>query len=655
MESIKDKKLIEYVDNFILNNLVRPDDKKNYKKRFVGGMPITLEKNDVNQLLVKGDQDAYDYNITQKVDGTRMLMFIGGDYSEDGEKTKQRVVVFIDRKLNYFTVRDSIGSILPRVDTREMLLDGELLFFDSNGDSHKDLDYTLVKGVSFMTFDILYGPSSITSKTELGTKSTEFGQDSSMTVPLDGVLRTDPWTYIERYKILYNLIIPSTLNNENAMISGAFRGVNWFNVEIKPIYMLDAVKTFPSIYLPSGRGHIQKDLSSSRKAFYDIIQKKYGKSVNVFLRAPKLDGLIFTSNKTLYTIGTWNAPGTTQFKWKPTDEQTVDFMVKKTKKMIKGEHLIDLLIFNNKKLSQFSPNGQNATSLISAELFNNTKDSSIVEFSIINGRYIYKNERPDKDRPNALFTVLNVLNSIKSPVNINDLLLFLNIEKQNKRTLDTLLRYSTKSSLLNCISKSGVNVIPDKYIDEIQKQMEAYFRDPDIELEFRLGKINKGFKPNMTEKNYKNVIFSLSQSKWEKNTHDYVDIIGEKTRTRYLFSDDFSRYMVFENISKVRLSNVDFSLNNLLPFDIRMSTSTEKKSAETLSVGKALRKYRTSFIHPEKFFAVDITEIQSGTFINRTFKGSGDKSYQIEVEIKDPKAPVKIIVQFLTYIIGKAQ
>jgi hypothetical protein len=42
-----------------------------------------------------------------------------------------------------------------------------------------------------------------------------------------------------------------------------------------------------------------------------------------------LDGLIFTSIKTLYTIGTWNKFDSEQFKWKPQNEQTADLKIKK--------------------------------------------------------------------------------------------------------------------------------------------------------------------------------------------------------------------------------------------------------------------------------------------------------------------------------------
>ena len=92
------------------------------------------------------------------------------------------------------------------VNSREMLLDGELIFFDQNGNSYKELESRYVKGASFMAFDILFGPENIDVSTD---NNKIMGQEFSMMVPEDNKLRTQPWTYISRYDILHKLIVPS--------------------------------------------------------------------------------------------------------------------------------------------------------------------------------------------------------------------------------------------------------------------------------------------------------------------------------------------------------------------------------------------------------------------------------------------------------------
>ena len=128
MELLRDKKVEEQFHTLVKKFLTKNE---NYDtSRFIGGMPITLERGDVSSLLYKNT-----YSVTQKVDGTRVLMYIGYNNATSG--VKQRTVCFIDRNMKIYTIRDSTRGILPYINTPEMLLDGELVFFDKDGISHK--------------------------------------------------------------------------------------------------------------------------------------------------------------------------------------------------------------------------------------------------------------------------------------------------------------------------------------------------------------------------------------------------------------------------------------------------------------------------------------------------------------------------------------
>jgi hypothetical protein len=103
--------------------------------KFIGGMPITLEKTDMPNLMMKGPNGKSKYTVTQKVDGTRYLMYIGPDTGV--ANIKQRQVCFVDRNMKLHVISN---FNLPDVNTPEMLLDGELVFFDNNGKPHRELD-----------------------------------------------------------------------------------------------------------------------------------------------------------------------------------------------------------------------------------------------------------------------------------------------------------------------------------------------------------------------------------------------------------------------------------------------------------------------------------------------------------------------------------
>ena len=237
MELLQDRKVEEQFQKLVTKFLSKND---NYDmKKFIGGLPITLERKDMNTLMLKGKNGKNKYTVTQKVDGTRVLMYIGPD--EKIASVKQRTVCFIDRNMKIYTVRNDNRDILPYVNTREMLIDGELVFFDRDGESHKELDSKKVKGISFMAFDILFGPETIDISSD-GSKIV--GQEFSFTVPEDGKLKTLPWEYISRYDILYNLIQPTPMNKSEPILTEAFKGVNWFNIEVKPIYFLETLKVF---------------------------------------------------------------------------------------------------------------------------------------------------------------------------------------------------------------------------------------------------------------------------------------------------------------------------------------------------------------------------------------------------------------------------
>ena len=617
--------------------------------KFVGGLPVTLERGDVSQLLSKGRDGKSKYTVTQKVDGTRVLLYIGPD--SETSSIKQRTVCFIDRNMKIYTVRNDIRDTLPYVNSREMLLDGEIVFFDRDGVSHKELESRYVKGVSFMAFDILFGPENIDISSVDNSKV--IGQEFSFVVPDDGNLRTLPWKYINRYDILHKLIIPSKFNKSEPILTEAFKEVNWFNIELKPIYFLDSIKSIKILYNKSNTGYLQRLLKKNREEFYSELKTKYNKDANVFIRKSlKLDGLIFTAADTLYTIGSWDKLLTTQYKWKPADEQTVDMLVRKTSD-------VSAKLFVSKSGSLI-PYEINRVSVV-ANVPSFVKNNDVVEFSLgNNGEFIFKEIRKDKKKPNALRTVLNVINSFDNPVNINDLYYFLNLENSSKTEIKRVLGYSTKSKLLQCVvNHNDINFLEPEQLTQINDIIKNVGINKEIEVELRLGVIKQGIKPRFEPKIMKqtfiDILSKVETFGFKKRIDDFIDVYSENIRTRYIFSNEFGKYILLESIIKKRISNTDISMQSVINYDVRIAMSTEKKVKQYTTNGESFRKYRISYTEPNDIFRLDFTAITSGKYLDRTFivNENSIETFQIEIEFlkRDIEANnlFKFIMQMLAH------
>lgn len=639
MELLRDPKIEEKFHNLVRKFLTKNDDYD--VTRFVGGLPLTLERNDIFDLLLKNSRGNYKYTVTQKVDGTRMLMYIGLDMGN-----KNRVVCFVDRNMKLYTVRDSTRSILPYVNSREMLLDGELVFFDAQGNSYKDLESSKVKGVSFMAFDMLFGPENIDINPD-GTKL--IGQEFSMMVPESGVLKTFPWRYISRYDILHKLIVPSNFNKEEPILTNAFKNTDWFNIELKPIYYLDSIKDRVVLYNNTKSGYLQTLLSRQRKEFYTMLMNKYDKKVNIFTKKSlELDGLIFTAEDTLYTIGSWNKLLSSQYKWKPVEQQTVDFLMRKIRNQ---ESTVQLFISKKGKTEPFQINYKN----VIVNVPNSVVDNTVGEFSIDpSGNFVFKELRPDKKVPNSLRTVLNVINSFKNPVNINELHYFLHIPSLGKKDLEKVLNYSSKTKLLQCASYyKGLSTLQKEESDIIQDMINKSFEANDLELELRLGKLDKFFNPKLSKDRFDVLLLKAEQLKFNKNIDKFVDVYINKIRTRYLYTEEFKRYVLFESIVKNRIQNLDLSTESFLNNDIRVAFSSETKIKEYNESGEAFSKERFSFTEPNNLFRLDFTIIENGVFENRIFikNEKSSKTYQVEIEILSKDVSPENLFKYLSYLL----
>tara|TARA_B110000902_G_scaffold266996_1_gene357423 strand:- start:2305 stop:4227 length:1923 start_codon:yes stop_codon:yes gene_type:complete len=639
MEPLMNPKVEEQFHKLVKSFLSKNE---NYEmSKFIGGMPITLEKTDMPNLMLKGPNGRTKYTVTQKVDGTRYLMYIGPDTGV--ANVKQRQVCFVDRNMKLNVIS---GMKLPDVNTPEMLLDGELVFFDINGKSHRELDPVKIRGVSFMVFDILFGPENISVNSD-GDKVV--GQSFSMMVPQDNRLRSEPWPYINRYDILAKMINPDLVqfNKGEPLLPNAFKGVDFFNIELKPIYFLDSLlsATLP-LYNTSGSGWLQTQLKTHRKKYYEYIST-IKQNADKFKGKLDLDGLILTSSDTLYTIGNWNSVLTGQYKWKPVSEQSVDLRIVKI-----TETTANVQIIKGSTLEIFQDRGRPIVVNVPAAV----KNGTIHEFS---ADFMYKNSRPDKSRPNAMRTVLNVMRSFKSPVIIDNLIYFL--KPDNEKAYRIILEHSSKAKLFKCISATeNMKLLKDEDMAKIQDMIGTVNTTKDIEVEMRLGKINKSgktfFNPIITRADFEKILIKIENFGFKKEINDFIDIYDQGIRTRYIYSYDFSKFIQFESVIKNRISNIDIDISNVLNFDTRFSLSTETSVMKSNTTGDTKRKYRISYIEPNGLFRVDFTAITSIEYFpeTRMFKinDNPDEKFQIEIEFIRDDINVNELYKFLTHLLS---
>ena len=247
----------------------------------------------------------------------------------DGSGTRN--ITFIDRNNDFYTLKNTSREQLPDYDGQMLLIDGELVTYSTNDEViSPESKFSDVKMFSFMAFDILYGPEYIEYSGPPNFKKLNIGQHFSMTGPEGG----KRWSYERRYNILHQLLVPNELNNNRPPLSLAFKECKWCIPEIKPLYNVNQLNTKQKLY-GSNISFFQKNLKEFRTVFYEKIntiiriQPKY--SADLF--NVTLDGLIFTPFNSEYVIGgPWKKFLNIQYKWKPIEEQSIDFSIYKEKK-----------------------------------------------------------------------------------------------------------------------------------------------------------------------------------------------------------------------------------------------------------------------------------------------------------------------------------
>ena len=176
----------------------------------------------------------------------------------------------------------------------------------------------------------------------------------------------------------------------------------------------------------------------------------------------------------------------------------------------------------------------------------------------------------------------------------------------------------------------------------------------EIEVELRFGVIKERFNPRIPKKDFIDIIRRLESYKFSKKIEDFVDVYAENVRTRYIFSQEFGKYIFLDSIIKNRISNVDISMKELINFDVRFAMSSEVKVKKYNTTGESFRKYRVSFTEPNDLFRVDFTAITEGVYSDRVFtiKTNSIETFQIEIEFLKSEIDINNLFKFITNMLG---
>lgn len=651
-----DYKFIESNYKKIIFNITK--DKNYDRNKFIGGLPITLEQKDVFTILSKDISGNYRYSITQKVDGTRLLLFSYKGY-----------ITFVDRNNDFYKLKNHSREELPNFNVYDkpgpdLLIDGELVAFSKF--TNEVIDPTSnpsnIDSFSFMAFDILYGPTSIEFTGPPHNKRLVIGGEGGGVGAMAGPIGGKMWSYRQRYDILYKLLYPFELNGYRPVLSLSFKNCDWFVPEIKPIYLVNVLQTTDKLYPDNSQEEkksvFSKFLKRDRENFYNSINE-HVRIKKIEFKKVKLDGLIFTPFDTEYVIsGVWKKFLNIQYKWKPIQEQSIDFAIYKegSKFLLKVKKGDELIVFTerDKQNNKYIPV---KVKLFSKEELKQIKDGTIGEFIYdnISKSFKLKNIRKDKTNPNSLSTANNVMKAIRFPVNLENIKSFFLIDKLNKFGLQKLLKFMTKSQLLRCmINNNKLGLFSEKENSDIQDLINLYKSDNNYEFELRFGTIEPNrFQTNLSFNFYKQFIdiLNLKYTNIKSEYNLFVDKIAGEIRTRYMHNY-LGNLVSTGSIKKTLLKNVDIDLKQYYNLDIRFATSEEQEVKHLTVTNKdadiIFEKKRYSFNFD--IFSIDCTEVKV-IYVKDSNKINYIPKYQIEIEVKNNTLDSSIIISKITELL----
>lgn len=360
----------------------------------------------------------------------------------------------------------------------------------------------------------------------------------------------------------------------------------------------------------------------------------------------KADGLILQPFDTPYVVsGPWNKFNNVQFKWKPANEQTMDFKIK-----IESPNKWVLLTRSGYPFTM-PVTGVPAVCKPTDANKRDFADGDVAEFLFNPKTELFKiiRARPNKDA-NSKDTVLSIFSFINNPFTLDQLAPVFESMLSGKNLKKVLLGLSRSKLILAALSFKG-SFFTKHEVNNIKTFYEAYNQGKQ-ELEIRL--VKKGKKDSSVDKSIFNYLLeSLNVNKIKTFTID-VSARGED------FASYRSSFNSFEDLTsgKSTLNETKSSImrpylsqeNKVTNILFKLALSEETKTSRVTPLvsvidGKRVHnliriKDRTSFDIGS--WRIDLTAVKSGFSIDEA--NSKPEVYEIECEYIGTKVPFE---QFL--------
>lgn len=361
---------------------------------------------------------------------------------------------------------------------------------------------------------------------------------------------------------------------------------------------------------------------------YKYIQEHTNKSRIRYKLKPLIsDGLILQPfDKPYITSGPWNKPDNIQYKWKPLEDQTMDFAIK-------------IISNNDWKLltrsgQEFRLPGSAEAALCKPTAANRRtfSDGDVAEFKYNPRNKLFTILRPRKNKTaNSLGTIMSVFNFIENPFKLDDIKKILNTILEGDYIRGVLMTYTKEELVLCCLNNTTGSLFfnPDEQqnISKVYNEFIGLYNNSTTryELEFRISRKqrNEGSFKYLLEYLYSSYPSTYSE------TIDLILVTEPKTEGTIR-----STYKTYADIidSKPEINEIKTRISQYSPYDQERSFFLKN------SVGKLTEKdVRMMIFAKESDPGFIIPEIEQSKTTKNVSLNNGYNGYQFNLILSSEK------------------